>query len=351
MLRLSIIRSDRKWEIGMGSLGLKDVVVVENGRPDACCATCIREIANDLHGPNIGLNQFAAGENLAVGMIEPLSSSSIAAEIETAFDRSSDGLCIVSGDYTITSINRTLLNMVGTSRSEAVGRKCHEILSDELCSGDPCPLKRIMGGEESVACEFDRRNRKWGSSDRIYELRAWPYCDRKGRQVGVVQSFRDITGRVDIAKWFEDEHASRQRKDTAIREVMTGVSAEIEAVGQRILDNIDKLIMPIIHDLEREIPASCANHIELLKKSLVEISSPFSKKLSTEFRNLTPAELRICHLMRQGLSSKEIARIEHISPGTVSRHREHIRRKCGLTNSKMNLRVYLEEFAHNEGKL
>ncbi|UCE35779.1 MAG: LuxR family transcriptional regulator, partial [Deltaproteobacteria bacterium] len=47
-------------------------------------------------------------------------------------------------------------------------------------------------------------------------------------------------------------------------------------------------------------------------------------------------------MIRNGLQTKEIAELCSISLATVNRHREHIRRKLGITNSKRNLLTYLQ---------
>ena len=47
-------------------------------------------------------------------------------------------------------------------------------------------------------------------------------------------------------------------------------------------------------------------------------------------------------MIRNGLSTKEIAQLRCISPATVRRHRENIRRKIGLKNRKANLATYLQ---------
>ena len=63
--------------------------------------------------------------------------------------------------------------------------------------------------------------------------------------------------------------------------------------------------------------------------------------MATVFASLSPVEIQICTMIRSGLATKEIAALRHISPITVHRHREHIRKKLGLTNRKVNLASYL----------
>ncbi|MEI8197369.1 MAG: helix-turn-helix transcriptional regulator, partial [Phycisphaerae bacterium] len=61
--------------------------------------------------------------------------------------------------------------------------------------------------------------------------------------------------------------------------------------------------------------------------------------------DLTPVEIALCAMIRNGLSVKEIAQIRCIAMGTVRRHRENIRRKLGLRNRAVNLVTYLQSTA------
>jgi hypothetical protein len=53
-------------------------------------------------------------------------------------------------------------------------------------------------------------------------------------------------------------------------------------------------------------------------------------------------EIALGTMIRNGLSTKEIAQLRCIAPATVRRHRENIRRKLGLRNRKANLATYLQ---------
>jgi DNA-binding NarL/FixJ family response regulator len=60
------------------------------------------------------------------------------------------------------------------------------------------------------------------------------------------------------------------------------------------------------------------------------------------FTELTSTELRIASLIKNGLTSEEIAAHLYISPSTVKTHRKNIRRKLNLSNTHQNLRIYLQ---------
>ncbi len=75
--------------------------------------------------------------------------------------------------------------------------------------------------------------------------------------------------------------------------------------------------------------------------ALYEIISPFTRKLSLVYLNLTPTEIQIANMTKHGNTSKKIAKIMNISPRTVDTHKKNIQRKIGLEGKKANLRSYL----------
>ncbi len=153
-----------------------------------------------------------------------------------------------------------------------------------------------------------------------------------------------IIERIQGQKQLETERAALKNMNIALREVLSAAHDEQREMGKRIQTNVDQIITPIVHALENEISQDKRAYIDLLKQNLNDIISPFADQLSRAFMSLTPAEIRICHMIRDGLSTKDISQLRHLSPITVSRHREHIRRKLGLTNQTVNLATYLQNF-------
>ncbi|HTW94096.1 MAG TPA: helix-turn-helix transcriptional regulator, partial [Tepidisphaeraceae bacterium] len=101
------------------------------------------------------------------------------------------------------------------------------------------------------------------------------------------------------------------------------------------------VVLPLLRTLDGQLNHPQRNLLDTAIANLRDLLSPFVKRLDQELCNLTPTELRICSLIRQGLSVKEIAASEQISPATISTHRRSIRRKIGLSHSKMNLATFL----------
>ncbi len=153
--------------------------------------------------------------------------------------------------------------------------------------------------------------------------------------------------RIRIEQQLEVEHKALEHKNIALREVLDRVQEEKEQMGAGIQSNVDKIIMPILLAFESRLSKEQLEYVKLIKSSLEEIISPFTNKISKEFSRLSSAEIQICNMIKNGFTTKEIARLRGISTATVSRHREHIRTKLGLTNNKINLATFLNNFMSN----
>jgi PAS domain S-box-containing protein len=132
------------------------------------------------------------------------------------------------------------------------------------------------------------------------------------------------------------------RKNIAMQELLAGIEEQKNEIGRMVTSNVDKIIMPLLRLVEDGTSPSQCKYINLLRDSLKEIISPFTARLSNKASSLTTAEVRICELIRRGLSTKEIAQMEHVSPATVNKHRGHIRNKLGIINEKVNLAAHLQ---------
>jgi DNA-binding NarL/FixJ family response regulator len=147
--------------------------------------------------------------------------------------------------------------------------------------------------------------------------------------------------RISAKRQLEVERQSLQNANITLREILTKLKEEQSEIGRAIHANVDKAIVPILNALKAEAYPEQQKYIDLIQRGLADITSPFISKLSGQFMELTAAEIQICHMIRNGLSTKEIAEMRRISDATVNRHREHIRHKLGLKNRKVNLATYL----------
>ncbi len=130
-----------------------------------------------------------------------------------------------------------------------------------------------------------------------------------------------------------------ENKNIALREILSQIEIEKKEIKDNFLSNINKIILPIINKIKcNQQPVE---NIKILEKSLIDLGSPFAKKISNNILKLTPREIEICNMIKLGLSSKEIANALNLSKLTIEKHRSRIRNKLGLTNSDYNLISFL----------
>lgn len=138
------------------------------------------------------------------------------------------------------------------------------------------------------------------------------------------------------------ERKALQETNAALRTVLSRIEEEKQEIHRNLRLNVEKILVPILHALLLEVPKSQRKYVEILRDNLEDITSPFVGDLSRTCLSLTPTEIGICNLIRSGLRTKEIAELRGVSLATIHRHREHIRRKLGITNDKVNLATALQ---------
>ena len=115
-----------------------------------------------------------------------------------------------------------------------------------------------------------------------------------------------------------------------------------EELEQTMMNGVKNLIMPHLGKLRKGGSERTRQiYSDLIASNLEEIFSPFSRKLSHRFRNLTTTEIQVAHMIKDGKSSKEIADIMGVSSSAIDVYRYRIRKKLGLNKQKVNLRTHL----------
>jgi len=111
---------------------------------------------------------------------------------------------------------------------------------------------------------------------------------------------------------------------------------------KRIIQRIQNFVMPIVEKLRQD------KNLERYKTDfdlLIEYVRDLTSDLANDIKippSLSATELRVASLIKNGMSSQEIAKHLYVSASTVMSHRKNIRRKLDLHNSGINLKAYLE---------
>ena len=105
-------------------------------------------------------------------------------------------------------------------------------------------------------------------------------------------------------------------------------------------------ILPTLGEIKR------AKSLDSLKSSLdvletqIRALSNESPSDSEQLHRLTPSEMKISSMIKNGFSNRDIADKLNISLHTVKTHRRNIRKKLELINLDVNLATYLKSLIH-----
>ena len=132
------------------------------------------------------------------------------------------------------------------------------------------------------------------------------------------------------------------QKNIALGEILGRLEIEKKQVQDNIIANVENLLLPVIQKLK--IEGDSQKYLDLLKKNIEELTSPFGLKLTGKKYKLSPREIEICNMIKSGLASKEISKLLNISLRTIEKHRDNIRNKLGITKNDANLSSFLKAF-------
>lgn len=109
-----------------------------------------------------------------------------------------------------------------------------------------------------------------------------------------------------------------------------------------MLANVRTLILPYVQELmDRPLGKRERTMVEIIEQRLGEVTAPFLNRLTALYQQLTPQEIKVATMVREGRSSAEIADVLLVSTAAVDFHRKQIRKKLGMTGTGRNLRSYL----------
>ncbi len=130
--------------------------------------------------------------------------------------------------------------------------------------------------------------------------------------------------------------------NTALNVLLEHREKEKKTLEDNIVSSIKRLVMPYLDELDKGIKSQKNKmYLNILKSNLDELLLPLTQKLSMEYMNLTPSEIKVADLIKRGQTSKDIALLLNVSPNAVLFHRKNIRKKLGLAYTKTNLRSFL----------
>ncbi|MCG6910010.1 MAG: PAS domain S-box protein [Deltaproteobacteria bacterium] len=286
-----------------------------------------------------------------------------ARDLEIIFNESMDMVGVANPQGYFTRVNPSFERILGYTEEEFLAKPFLEFVYEKDVAKTKRALEDAAAGKRYVYII-----NRYVCKDGTLRWIEWHVMatDVEGKFVAVG---RDITERLDtqrkIKSYSDDlesmvaertrELESRRRKlkdlNTALNILLKKGEDEKTTHQERLLSNINRFVDPYLKKLASSDlnPAQTAM-LEIAVSNLHEILQPGILRLSSVYLDLSPAELRVAELIRGGKKTKEIAAILNLSPKTIEVHRDNIREKLHIKNTKLNLQSYLKSLEHTVNK-
>jgi ATP/maltotriose-dependent transcriptional regulator MalT len=178
---------------------------------------------------------------------------------------------------------------------------------------------------------------------------ASPLHDSDKNLIGAIESIRDITSHKKLEqslyqreKDLEDKAGQLEEINTALRVLIKNRDEDRRMLEIDIQANLKKLVLPYLDKVKKgRLDQDQQTYLELIESSLRKIFSPFIANMNSAFNFLTPMEIEVANLIKEGKTGKEIASLLGVAYKTVETHRYNLRMKLGIQNEKVNLRSFL----------
>lgn len=249
-------------------------------------------------------------------------------------------------DYTLTFVNSAYCRYFGKSRQELLGTNFFPNIPK---SDRPFILKQFSSFSPSrpvatyehqiIAAKGRLRWQQWSSraiysdSGKLLEIQSVgrDITERKTAELGLQASENELREQQKILK----------KKNLLLHELLDQIEIEKRQLKEDVTANVDELLFPLLRKLRLPDGSIDDKYFTLLQHSLEGLASSFGRKISQPSLKLSPREVEIANMVKNGLTSKEIAGLLKIAFKTVEIHRHHIRRKLNIANKPVNLNTFL----------
>jgi len=138
----------------------------------------------------------------------------------------------------------------------------------------------------------------------------------------------------------------------ALQQMVRKNEEDRKEIQEKVLFAVHEMVEPYIEKLEKSpLNDYQQSFLKIIHANVSEIVAPFLKDLGHKYFRLSPTELNIANLIRQGTSTKDIADQLKMTKRTIDFHRDRIREKIGIKNTKANLKAVLQELEEDlEGR-
>ncbi|HUU47091.1 MAG TPA: PAS domain S-box protein, partial [Acidobacteriota bacterium] len=259
------------------------------------------------------------------------------------FESAVDALAILTMEGRFVEVNPAMCDLHGFTREEHLSVTPAQFLVPEELPDFEESLEQARLGE-NFHREVLAQNKDGGPLDLEVRGTVFEYLGKPH----VLVVIRDITERKQaehrlrqVTEQLVEANAALEEKNAALRQILEHLERDKKAYRDEVCESVEKLLLPVVARLKESGGTLDRQDIDVLDTTLKAIVERDIDQFKSDLARLTPRELDICGLIKEGCSSKDIAARLNISSQTVHKHRQLIRRKLRLSNKAVNLAAYL----------
>jgi PAS domain S-box-containing protein len=269
-------------------------------------------------------------------------------QLEALINAPTDSMLLLGLDGTVLAANPIAAKRIGVKIDEFVGKCAFDFLTKKLAKTRKANIARAIKTKKSARFVDQRRKT-------IFDNSVYPIFDNDRNVSQVAIYAKDITKEVESRKKLEEGKRELESKTELLQDANMALKimlqkskenrGEIEA---EVMATLKKMVVPLVQKIKKsEISPTVREHINRLEDNLKHLSSPFSRNLTFEYLSLSPKEIKVANLIRDGKVTREIAEELNVKIGTVEFYRNNIREKIGLRGKKIRLRTHLLSIRHS----
>ncbi len=191
---------------------------------------------------------------------------------------------------------------------------------------------------------------KQGATDYVLKSRLSRLAPAVTRALQEVEERRERKAAEEALKKREQalelKTRSLEEANTALKVLLQRREEDKADMEEQVLANVRKLILPYLENLKHlKLNENQLAQVEMVEQNIREIVSPFLRNLTSTYLELTPREIQIANLVKEGKTTKEMTDILNISATAVDFHRKNLRSKFGIKNKKTNLMAFLSSLS------
>jgi PAS domain S-box-containing protein len=168
----------------------------------------------------------------------------------------------------------------------------------------------------------------------------------KHTEIALKKAKHDLENKVEVrTNELHIKNVELEDANNALRVLLQKRDEAMSDIEETLVINTKKQVFPLLEKIKAtNLSQVQFEYIYKLQSSLQEIVSPFLKNITSQYPDLTPREIEVASLIKEGQATKEIARYFNLSENTIETQRNSIRGKLGIKHKKINLRTYLNTF-------